>query len=175
MITGVAISPPLMGVGVVGAWEWFTGQDARPKSQASLVRQSAVLGAGAAAGRRVFCERFRRHCAAAGIEKTIRRGGNHRTQNQRPRGRRRICADRQRSIFHSGNTSDGASLSSLGFAAIDLSWLYNALMVPIAMVAFFIVFLASNAINILILLSPFGVVDAALSKRRARRSSRASP
>jgi hypothetical protein len=39
-------------------------------------------------------------------------------------------------------------------------------MVPIAMVAFFIVFLASNAINILILLSPFGVVDAALKAAR---------
>jgi hypothetical protein len=35
-------------------------------------------------------------------------------------------------------------------------------MIPFAMVAFFIVFLASNAINILILLSPFTTVDAAL-------------
>ena len=40
-------------------------------------------------------------------------------------------------------------------AAIDLSWLGNGLLVPVAMLAFFIVFLASNAINILILLSPF--------------------
>jgi hypothetical protein len=47
-------------------------------------------------------------------------------------------------------------------AAIDLSWLGNGLLVPIAMLAFFIVFLASNAINVLILLSPFGVVDAVL-------------
>ena len=47
-------------------------------------------------------------------------------------------------------------------AAIDLSWLGNGLLVPIAMVAYFIVFLASNAINVLILLSPFGIVDAAL-------------
>ena len=52
---------------------------------------------------------------------------------------------------------------STGFlAAIDLSWLGNGLLVPVAMLAFFIVFLASNAINVLILLSPFGVVDAAL-------------
>jgi uncharacterized membrane-anchored protein YitT (DUF2179 family) len=35
-------------------------------------------------------------------------------------------------------------------------------MVPVSMIAFFIVFLASNAINVLILLSPFAVIDAAL-------------
>lgn len=57
-------------------------------------------------------------------------------------------------------------MSAAGFAAIDLSWLYNALIVPVAMVAFFIVFLASNAINILILLSPFTVFDAALKAFR---------
>lgn len=60
----------------------------------------------------------------------------------------------------------GAGLSSMGFATVDLSWLYNILMVPVAMIAFFIVFLASNAINILILLSPFTTVDAALKSFR---------
>ena len=67
------------------------------------------------------------------------------------------------SIFHSSSgNGDGAGLGAAGLAAIDLSWLYNSLMVPVAMAAFFIVFLASNAINILILLSPFTVFDAAL-------------
>lgn len=55
-----------------------------------------------------------------------------------------------------------ALLSSMGFAAADFSWLYNILIIPISMVAFFFVFLASNAINILIILSPFTTVDAAL-------------
>ena len=55
-----------------------------------------------------------------------------------------------------------AMLSSMGFAAADLSGFYNALMVPVAMVAFFVVFLASNALNVLIILSPFTTVDAAL-------------
>jgi hypothetical protein len=58
---------------------------------------------------------------------------------------------------------DAALRGSPGFlAAIDLSWLGNSIMVPVAMLAFFFVFLASNAINILILLSPFRIVDAAL-------------
>lgn len=55
-----------------------------------------------------------------------------------------------------------AMLSSMGFAAADFSWLYNIFIVPISMIAFFFVFLASNAINVLIILSPFTTVDAAL-------------
>jgi hypothetical protein len=61
--------------------------------------------------------------------------------------------------------STQASLSSLGFATIG-STVYDTLMIPISMAAFFIVFLASNAINILILLSPFSTVDLALKSFR---------
>lgn len=56
--------------------------------------------------------------------------------------------------------------SSMGLAAADLNWLYNIIMVPVMMITFFIVFLASNAINVLILLSPFTTVDAALKTFR---------
>jgi len=69
------------------------------------------------------------------------------------------------SLMHNSG-STGASFSSLGFAAMDFHWLYNVLMTPVMMIAFFIVFLASNAINILILLSPFTTVDAALKTFR---------
>jgi hypothetical protein len=71
-------------------------------------------------------------------------------------------------MMHEVNaTASSATLSSLGFAAITLpNWLYDILMTPVAMAAFFIVFLASNAINILILLSPFTTVDAALKAFR---------
>ena len=65
-------------------------------------------------------------------------------------------------VFQSA-APDSSLPGSNGFlAAIDLSWLGNSILVPIAMLAFFIVFLASNAINVLILLSPFAIVDAAL-------------
>jgi hypothetical protein len=58
---------------------------------------------------------------------------------------------------------DAARLGQNGLlAAIDLSWLGNGMLVPAAMLVFFIVWLASNAINVLLLLSPFRVVDAAL-------------
>ena len=58
------------------------------------------------------------------------------------------------------------SMAAMGFAAVDSHWLYSTLMIPAAMAVFLIVFLASNAINILILLSPFGVVDASLKAFR---------
>jgi hypothetical protein len=55
----------------------------------------------------------------------------------------------------------------MGFAAADPgSWLYNIIMVPLMLIAFGVVFLASNAINILILLSPFTTVDAGLKAFR---------
>lgn len=59
-----------------------------------------------------------------------------------------------------------AMWSSLGLAAADFSWLYNIFVIPISMVAFFFVFLASNAVNVLIILSPFTTVDAALKGMR---------
>ena len=63
-------------------------------------------------------------------------------------------------------SQDSSMLSSMGFAAADFSWLYNILMVPLSIAVFAIVFLAANAINILILLSPFTIVDAALKTFR---------
>lgn len=59
-----------------------------------------------------------------------------------------------------------AMFSSLGFATADLSWLYNAIMVPIGIIAFAIVWLVGNAINVLIIISPFPVVDTALKSAR---------
>jgi hypothetical protein len=74
-------------------------------------------------------------------------------------------------MIHEANSTGGQptlSLSSLGFAAVGFpNWLYDIMVVPVAMALFFIVFLASNAINILILLSPFPVIDAALKTFRA--------
>jgi hypothetical protein len=70
------------------------------------------------------------------------------------------------SMIHEANSTGGQptlSLSAMGFAAITMpNWLYDVMVVPVAMFIFFVVFLASNAINILILLSPFPVVDTAL-------------
>ena len=165
LITGVAISP-LMGVGVVGAWEFFHARTPEQKAKLHwfahplfwvpallLVAACFVKDSAGVALPAVLKKPFD---VAETIEHKI--SGLVATGAFVP-----IAA----AIFHSSSgNGDGASLSAAGFAAIDLSWLYNALMVPVAMVAFFIVFLASNAVNILILLSPFTVLDAALKAFR---------
>jgi len=67
---------------------------------------------------------------------------------------------------------EGAVLESSGMAmlqvgAIDFSWLLNLLTVPFAIAIFAVVWMASHAINVLILLSPWGAIDAALKGMRA--------
>ena len=74
-------------------------------------------------------------------------------------------------MIHEANSTGGQptlSMASLGFATVSFSQvIYDLCMTPVAMALFFIVFLASNAINILILLSPFPVIDAGLKTFRA--------
>lgn len=165
MITGVAISP-LLGVSAVGAYQWWQAKTPEQKARlpwfanpffwvpALLLVAACVLKdtAGTALP------------TAAKKPLDVAEAVEHKISGLIALG---AFVPIAAAIFHSGNSGDTSSLSAAGFATIDLSWFYNALMVPIAMVAFCIVFLASNAINILILLSPFTTVDAALKAFRA--------
>jgi hypothetical protein len=67
-------------------------------------------------------------------------------------------------------TSVGADESSLygdaGLAMVNLAPLLNVLTVPAAIAAFVVVFMVSHVINVLILISPFTTVDAALKAAR---------
>lgn len=58
----------------------------------------------------------------------------------------------------------GLAMIHLGF--VDVSWLLTLLMVPLAVAVHVVVWIASHAINVLILLSPWGAVDAALKGAR---------
>ena len=164
LITGVAISP-LMGVSAVGAWQWWQAKTPEQKAKLPwfadpLFWIPALLLVGAC---------FVKDSAGIALPPLVKKPLDvaetieHKISGLVATG---AFVPIAASIFHVSGNDHGATLSSLGFAAIDLSWLYNALMVPFAMAAFFIVFLASNAINILILISPFGVVDAALKAFR---------
>jgi hypothetical protein len=53
-------------------------------------------------------------------------------------------------------------LGMLPLAAIDLSWLLTLLMVPLSVAVFAVVWVVGHAINVLILLSPWGGLDTAL-------------
>jgi len=57
-------------------------------------------------------------------------------------------------------------LAMLHLGAIDFSWLLNILTVPFGIAIFAVVWMASHAINVLILLSPWGAIDAALKGAR---------
>lgn len=58
------------------------------------------------------------------------------------------------------------TMATIQFAAFDLSWLLNILTVPFGIAVFAVVWMASHAINGLILLSPWGAIDAALKGGR---------
>jgi hypothetical protein len=62
-------------------------------------------------------------------------------------------------IAHSG-------LATIQFGAFDATWFLNLLTVPFGVAIFVLVWLASHAINVLILLSPWGAIDAALKAAR---------
>jgi hypothetical protein len=162
LITGVAISP-LMGVGVVGAVKWWNTpkekRDTLPWFASPLFWVPALLLVAAC-----FVKDSSGIVLPPGLKKPFDAAE---TLEHKISGIMATAAfvPIAAAIFHSPD-QPGHSMTSLGFAAIDLHWLGNALMVPIAMVAFFIVFLASNAIQILILISPFGPVDAALKSFR---------
>jgi hypothetical protein len=55
-----------------------------------------------------------------------------------------------------------SGLAMLPVGAIDFSWLLNVLTIPFGVAMFVVVWMASHAINVLILLSPWGAIDAAL-------------
>ena len=57
-------------------------------------------------------------------------------------------------------------LAMLPLAAFDMSWLLSILMVPLSVAVFGVVWLAGHAINVLILISPWGAIDAALKAVR---------
>jgi hypothetical protein len=57
-------------------------------------------------------------------------------------------------------------LAMIHFGTMDASWLLNILTVPFGIAMFAIVWMASHAINVLILLSPWGAIDAALKGMR---------
>lgn len=59
-----------------------------------------------------------------------------------------------------------SGFATLHLAAFDLTGLLNLLTVPFGIAVFVVVWLASHAINVLILLSPWGAIDAALKAAR---------
>ena len=59
-----------------------------------------------------------------------------------------------------------SGFAAIHVAAIDWSWLLNILTLPFAVAVYVLVWLTAHAINVLILISPWGAIDAALKGAR---------
>ena len=69
-------------------------------------------------------------------------------------------------IFTSAGGDDSALYGDAGLAMINLTPLLNVLTIPAAIAAFVVVWMVSHVINVLIIISPFTTVDAALKSAR---------
>jgi hypothetical protein len=65
-----------------------------------------------------------------------------------------------------GDVLTSSGMAAVQVGAIDWSWALSILTVPIGIAVFVVVWMASHAINALILLSPWGAIDAALKGAR---------
>jgi len=158
-ITGIAISP-LLGMGGVGAYKWFTARTdsakarlpwfARPWFWVPSLLLVGVCFAKDSLGPVVPTALKKPLDVAEVFENKI--SGLVATGASVPLAM---------TVFQSFEPAR-ASLADSGFAAVDFSPVLNLLMVPIALCVYATVWVVSHAINILILISPFATVDAAL-------------
>lgn len=160
-ITGVAISP-LLGVGAVGAYQYFKApSDQRAKLgwyAQPWFWVPALLLVGFVAVKDIFGT-----AAPTALKKPF---DIAETVENKVSGLVAAGAFVPLMVSVFPETSDYSTLGDLGFAALDGTGFLNLLLTPFAIVAFILVFLAAHAINILILLSPFTTVDAALKSFR---------
>jgi hypothetical protein len=172
-ITGVAISP-LLGVSAVGAYTWFRvpaeKRASLPWYTKPLFWLTGLLVVGACA-----CKDGFGAFLPPGLKKPL---DVAETLENKMSGLVAVGAfvpftlDGLVKLLGSGGAATaGTSVAASGLAmiqigAIDFSWVGAVLMMPLAAAIFLVVWVTSHAINVLILLSPWGAVDAALKSAR---------
>ena len=159
-ITGVAISP-LLGVSAVGAWKYYHAETPQQRARLPWFAQPWFWITGFVLVSACFLKDTLGATAPRVLKKPLDMADalEHKISGLVATG---AFVPLVIEVFPRAEP-EAALQGANGFlAAIDLSWLGNGILVPLAMIAFFLVFMASNAINVLILLSPFAVVDTAL-------------
>ena len=159
-ITGVAISP-LLGVSAVGAWKYFHAQTPQQRARLPWFAQPWFWIPAFVLVTACFLKDTVGITAPRLLKKPLDVADalEHKISGLIATG---AFVPLVIAVFPPAEPEANLPGANAFLAAIDLSWLGNALLVPVAMCAFLVVLLASNAINVLILLSPFGIVDAAL-------------
>ncbi len=159
-ITGVAISP-LLGVSTVGAWKYYHARTPQQRARLPWFAQPWFWITGFVLVTACFLKDTLGVAAPRLLKKPLDLADalEHKISGLIATG---AFVPLVIAVFPAAEP-EAALHGSTGFlAAINLAWLGNGLLVPLGMLAFFLVFLASNAINVLILLSPFAGVDIAL-------------
>jgi hypothetical protein len=175
-VTGIAISP-LLGTGAYGAYQWATAKDEKARAALPWYAQvsfwlPALLLVGVCAAKdglgamvppglkkpldvlETVENKFSGLIAAGAVvpfavssmTKMIFDGGA-------------LAAAQSPTLAHSG-------VAAIHVAAVDFTGLLNLLTVPFGIAVFVVVWLGSHAINVLILLSPWGAIDAGLKTAR---------
>jgi MFS family permease len=163
-ITGIAISP-LLGSSVLGAVDYFRSpsekRDQLPWYCHPLFWVSGLLLVGAVAAKDAFGA-----TVPPGLKKPldVAEVVENKLTGLVAAG---AVVPFVASIFHSSTASSALQpLVAGGCAAIDFTPLLNVLTIPFAVAAYALVWLLSHALNILILISPWGAVDAVLKAAR---------
>lgn len=172
-VTGMAISP-LLGTGAYGAYQWVAAKDEAARAKLPwFARWSffgpALLIVGACAAKDAFGA-----VVPPGLKKPL---DVLETVENKASGLVAAGAvvpftmASVSSMITSGSTAATGSIAPssfamIHFATIDFSWTLNLLTVPFGIAMFAIVWMASHAITVLILLSPWGAIDAALKTAR---------
>lgn len=173
-ITGIAISP-LLGTGGYGAYQWFSAKDETARAKlpwfaqmkfwlpalllVGLCAAKDAMGAAVPTGLKKpldVAETFENKISglvAAGlvIPFTIDAFS-------------KLLVGSKGAMLDMAGASGGLAMLPVG--AIDFSWALDVLTVPFVVVVFAVVWMASHAITVLILLSPWGAIDAVLKLAR---------
>jgi hypothetical protein len=159
-ITGVAISP-LLGVSAVGVWKYFHAQTPQQRARLPWFAQPWFWIPALVLVIACFLKDTVGIVAPRLLKKPLDVADaiEHKISGLIATG---AFVPLVIAVFPPAEPEASLSGASGFLAAINLSWLGNGLLVPVAMLTFLMVLLASNAINILILLSPFAIVDTAL-------------
>ena len=159
-ITGAAISP-LLGVSAVGVWKYFHAQSPQQRVRLPWFAQPWFWIPALVLVTACFLKDTAGIVAPRLLKKPLDVADaiEHKISGLIATG---AFVPLVIAVFPSAKPEASLSGTSGFLAAVDLSWLGNGLLVPVAMLTFLVVLLASNAINILILLSPFAIVDTAL-------------
>jgi len=175
-LTGIAISP-LLGTGVYGAYQYITAPDAAARAKLPWFAQPRFFIPALLIVLACFCKDALGAILPPGWKKPL---DVLETLENKASGLVAAGAvvpftmDSLRGLIGgggglfsaAGDSAHTAGLAMVHASAINFSYMLDLLTVPLGIALFAVVWMASHAINVLILLSPWGAIDAALKSAR---------